>query len=88
METKPTKTKCAAGSSRAATGAAAALDFDTIMTRADTLYALEKTKNIPEETLKSWAPEVFPKIRSNQVKCVLRALLEALDAKQKQPNRS
>ena len=86
MKTKPTKTKRAARSSRAATGSAAALDFAAIMERADTLYAQEKTKNIPRETLAYWAPEMFPKIQSDQIKCVLRALLEALDAKQKQPN--
>jgi len=67
----------------AATGSAAGLAFDAIMQRADALYAAEKTKHLPRGTIMYWAPEMFPRIQSQQVKCMLRALLEAIE---KQPN--
>lgn len=82
MKPKTTKNTQKARS-RAATGSAAGLAFDAIMKRADALYAAEKTKHVPKETLMYWAPEMFPRIQSEQVKCMLRALLEALE---KQPN--
>lgn len=52
------------------------LDFDTILKRAEELYAATK---LSPETLKYTAPELFPTIQSDQVKCVLRALVEALN---------
>jgi len=78
MKKKTTKNKQEA-SSRAATGSAAGLAFDAIMQRADALYAAEKTKHLPRGTIMYWAPEMFPRIQSQQVKCMLRALLEALE---------
>lgn len=48
------------------------LDFDTILNRADELYATEKLGHPPD-------PGVKLKIQSDQVKCVLRALIEQLN---------
>lgn len=54
------------------------LDYDSILQRADILYGAAKTSHIPQEDLAYWAPERFPKIQSEQVKCMLEALIEAI----------
>ena len=53
------------------------LDYKSILERANLLYAVEKTKHLPASTIRYWAPEQFPKIQSNQVKCILQALTQA-----------
>lgn len=55
------------------------LDYQTILTRANQLYAEAKTKHIDPDTLKYWAPEMFPTIESDQVKSILKALIEELN---------
>jgi len=52
------------------------LDFDTILNRAEELYAEKLLGHQPE-------PGVRASIGSDQVKCVLRALVEALNDKEK-----
>jgi len=49
------------------------IDFDAVLKRADELYAEAKhhLKHAPQDTL--------PRIQSDQVKSVLRALVEALN---------
>ena len=56
------------------------LKFDDILQRANTLYAVEKTKHLPKETIMYMAPELFPTIQSDQVKCIVRALVEAINS--------
>lgn len=56
------------------------LNFEHIMQRANTLYAVEKTKHLPKETIMYMAPELFPTIQSDQVKCIVRALVEAINS--------
>lgn len=56
------------------------LNYTEILERANMLYAAEKTKHIPESDLRYWPPERFPKIESNQVKCMLKAIIEAINS--------
>lgn len=56
------------------------LNFDAILKRANTLYAVEKTKHLPKERIMELAPEQLPTIQSDQVKCIVRALVEALNS--------
>lgn len=54
-----------------------ALNVQEILDRANELYAEAK---IPENRLRYMAPETRPAIQSDQVKCVLKALVEAINA--------
>lgn len=54
------------------------LDFDTILNRAEELYAEKLLGHQPE-------PGVRASIGSDQGKCVLRAVVEALNQTEKQP---
>ncbi len=53
------------------------LDEEAIMRRADELYAQAK---LPADTLDYMAPEGRPRIQSDQVKMLLRALVEAINS--------
>ena len=55
------------------------IDYDKVLEKANELYVIEKTKHVNPESMAYWAPEMFPKIESNQVKCMLRALVDELN---------
>jgi len=57
------------------------LDFDRIMGRANAYYAEAKFKKegVPHEDILFMAPEHFPVIGSDQVKAVLKALIEEIN---------
>ena len=48
--------------------------YDDIMEDADRHYACEKTKHLPEKDLLYMPPEAFPRIQSDQVKCLAKAI--------------
>ncbi len=51
------------------------IDFDTVLKKANALYAAKKLGG----NLGYCAPENMPRILSNQVKCALRALIMELN---------
>ncbi len=55
------------------------LDINTILDRADVLYASEKLKHLPASDIRYLAPEQLPRIQSDQVKALAAALVEALN---------
>jgi len=55
------------------------LDAKKILERANVLYACKKLRK-KETDLGYVAPEALPKIQTDGVKCVLEALVEALNA--------
>jgi len=56
------------------------LDEDKILERANELYAAKKLRKKPED-IYFVAPECRPKIASDQVKCLLAAIVEALNGR-------
>lgn len=56
------------------------IDYQKTLDLANIYYAEQKTKHISPDTLKYWAPEMFPKIESDQVKSILRALIEQINS--------
>ncbi len=57
------------------------LNYEEILARTNELYSKEKTKNFPPKDLLYWAPEMLPKVESDSVKCMLKALVEAINAR-------
>jgi hypothetical protein len=55
------------------------VSYETVLKRANEIYCAEKTKNLKPEDMAYWAPEMFPKIESNQVKSMLKALVEEMN---------
>lgn len=58
------------------------LDYDKVLKRANELYKQVKLQSMPPDEAKHFAytaPELLPDIRSEQVKAVLQALVEAIN---------
>lgn len=58
-----------------------ALDYNECLAKMDKLYCEAKLKQAgitPEQTA-YWAPEQFPSIRSEQIKAMLRVLVDAIN---------
>jgi len=57
------------------------IDYDKIMERANTLYAdaALTRMGVPKEDIAYMAPEQFPKIYSEQLKCFAKAIVEAIN---------
>jgi hypothetical protein len=55
------------------------LNYESILKRANELYCQEKTKHMNPEEKAVWASRGYPTIASDQVKCAIKAIVEALN---------